>query len=368
MKRFFRIYIVPGAVFQSVMVGGGYGTGREIVEYFTAYGAVGGILGIGVAFAVLALVVATTFEFSRRFQLHDYRHFFKFLLGPAWVVYEVLIILLFLLVLAVLSAAAGNILQDNFQLPYGFGLAIMLAVIGALTFFGQQLIKTVLTFWSLFLYAIFIAFFVIVFSGENTAISPDLLTSGIRSGWWLSGIQYALYNVAAVPLLLYVARDFRTRGEAVRSGVVAGAIAMIPALIFQVAFVTALPQVLDKAIPVYWMIGGLGLPMFVILYTIMLFGTFIETGAGLLQGINDRIDGYLTEAKGTRLKPAARAGVALAAILLSAGLSVWGLTELIAKGYGTMAWGFLAVYVIPLMTIGLYGLYRADRSDQKSPG
>ena len=205
MKRFFRIYIVPGAVFQSVMVGGGYGTGREIVEYFTAYGAVGGILGIGVAFAVLALVVATTFEFSRRFQLHDYRHFFKFLLGPAWVVYEVLIILLFLLVLAVLSAAAGNILQDNFQLPYGFGLAIMLAVIGALTFFGQQLIKTVLTFWSLFLYAIFIAFFVIVFSGENTAISPDLLTSGIRSGWWLSGIQYALYNVAAVPLLLYVA-------------------------------------------------------------------------------------------------------------------------------------------------------------------
>jgi uncharacterized membrane protein YkvI len=30
-----RIYIVPRAVFQSVMIGGGYGTGREIVEHFT---------------------------------------------------------------------------------------------------------------------------------------------------------------------------------------------------------------------------------------------------------------------------------------------------------------------------------------------
>ena len=63
-RRFFRVYIIPGAVFQSVMVGGGYGTGREIVEYFTSYGAVGGLLGIGVAYLVLALVLAATFEFS----------------------------------------------------------------------------------------------------------------------------------------------------------------------------------------------------------------------------------------------------------------------------------------------------------------
>ena len=48
--RFLRVYVVPGAVFQSVMVGGGYGTGREIVEYFTTFGSLGGLLGI--AFAV----------------------------------------------------------------------------------------------------------------------------------------------------------------------------------------------------------------------------------------------------------------------------------------------------------------------------
>ena len=48
-SRFFRVYIVPGAVFQSIMVGGGYGTGREIVEYFTSYGATGGLFAIGVA-------------------------------------------------------------------------------------------------------------------------------------------------------------------------------------------------------------------------------------------------------------------------------------------------------------------------------
>ena len=32
----FRIY-VPGLVLQSVIVAGGYGTGREVVEYFTRH-------------------------------------------------------------------------------------------------------------------------------------------------------------------------------------------------------------------------------------------------------------------------------------------------------------------------------------------
>ena len=43
-SRFVRVYVVPGAVFQSVMIGGGYGTGREIVEFFTSFGLLGGLL------------------------------------------------------------------------------------------------------------------------------------------------------------------------------------------------------------------------------------------------------------------------------------------------------------------------------------
>lgn len=31
---FFRKYLLPGLVFQSLTIGGGYGTGRELVEFF----------------------------------------------------------------------------------------------------------------------------------------------------------------------------------------------------------------------------------------------------------------------------------------------------------------------------------------------
>jgi uncharacterized membrane protein YkvI len=93
----------------------------------------------------------------------------------------------------------------------------------------------------------------------------------------------------------------------------------------------------------------------------MLFGTFIETGAGMLQGINERIDAYLEEKRGRGLGRANHAVIAMAAIGASALLSLLGITVLIARGYGTMAWGFLLVYVIPLLTIGAYRIFRTPR-------
>jgi uncharacterized membrane protein YkvI len=232
-RRFFRVYIVPGAVFQSVMVGGGYGTGREIVEYFTSYGAIGGLLGIVVAYLVLTSVLAVTFEFARQFKAYDYRSFFKQLLGRGWIAYEILNVLLFLLILAVLASAAGNILRNEFDIPYGVGLLILLSVVGVLAFFGQKYIAKVLTLWSFFLYAVFLAFFIAVFSRDGVSLEAAFEIADTRNGWAWSGFKYALYNLAIAPLLLYVVRGFETRGEALRSGAVAGAIALVPAAAFK---------------------------------------------------------------------------------------------------------------------------------------
>jgi len=341
------------------MVGGGYGTGREIVEYFTSYGFYGGLLGLGVAFIALSLVLALTFEFARFFQVYDYRNFFKRLLGRGWVAYEVLIILQFLLVLAVLASAAGNIMRDNFGLPYGVGLTIMLVVVGLLTFFGRDIIAKVLTFWSFFLYIVFIAFFITVFNNDWTPIAKAFNNAEVIGSWWLSGFKYALYNLAIAPLLLYIARDFNSRAEALRSGVVAGAIAIVPALIFQVAFFAVYPEVLDQPIPVYWMMTQLGMTVLLVMYSVMLFGTFIETGAGMLQGINERLDAFMIEKSGKGLARTTHASIAVVAILVSAVLSLWGITNLIADGYGTMAWGFLVVYVIPLLSVGIFRVFKS---------
>ncbi|HPJ47969.1 MAG TPA: hypothetical protein PK162_03675, partial [Synergistales bacterium] len=95
----YKKYILPGLISQSVIIAGGYGTGRELVEYFVNFGSLGGILGMALVTTTLwSLVFAVSYEFARTFKVYDYRSFFKELLGPGWVLYEVCYIVLLLIV------------------------------------------------------------------------------------------------------------------------------------------------------------------------------------------------------------------------------------------------------------------------------
>ena len=136
MNRWMQVYVVPAAVFISVVMGGGYGTGREVVEFFTRYGILGGLLGIGVAACVFALVLACTYEFARVFQVYDYRTFFGKLIGPFWICFEILYLLLFLLVLGVVGSAAGNILEEEFGISSLVGMAGVLVLVIAVASFN----------------------------------------------------------------------------------------------------------------------------------------------------------------------------------------------------------------------------------------
>src|SRR5690242_6662373 len=113
----FQRFLLPGFAFKAVVIGGGYATGRELVEFFFPSGPVGGLLGLGLTMAVWSLVCAVTFVFAWQTRSLDYRSFFQALLGPFWVLFEVAYLLLILLILAIFGAAAGEIGRQVFGLP-----------------------------------------------------------------------------------------------------------------------------------------------------------------------------------------------------------------------------------------------------------
>lgn len=358
MMRFLSIYFLPGAVLQSVMIGGGYGTGRELVEFFTRYGIADGFLGQLLATALVSTIFALTLALAVRNQAYDYRSFFQLLLGRAWFLFELLLLVLFVLVLAVMGSAAGGILQDNLGLPERMGAVVMLVLVVLLTFFGRDLITRVLASWSVLLYAVFLSYFVAVITGLTDADVAGKLDWQLDSSWMVSGLQYALYNVSAVPIILYAARAIESERQAYASGLIGGVIAMVPGILFHLSFIGAYPGILDAELPVYTQFDSLGMPVLYALYLLVLFGTFIETGAGNIQGFIERIDTWWQERRTTPLSRIHHASIAGVALVFASVLSEFGIVDLIARGYGGIAWGFLFVYLIPLFTIGVYRLAR----------
>ncbi|MCZ6853684.1 MAG: hypothetical protein O7G86_07175 [Gammaproteobacteria bacterium] len=357
--KFVRIYLVPGAVFQSILVGGGYGTGREVVEYFTRFGPTGGLLAAGLACAIFALVLVLTFEVSRRFSAYDYRAFFKILLGRFWFLYEIAGALLMLLVFAVLIAAAGSVMNVQFGVSPWVGMALVFLLVGTLEFFGREAVMRVLAFWSIVLYVVFGAFLFLSFQVIPDQIAHAFQSGGIAEGWAESGFKYAMYNATGAPIILFVAREFENSRQTMGAGVVAAIIGIAPALMFHLAFSGAEPKILSEEIPVFWMMNYYGMGVLAVAFTIMLFGTLIETGAGVLQGVNERIDSFLSEKGKPGLSKMGHSGVAMGFMAIAMMVASVGIVNLIAKGYGTLAWSFCFLYFIPLLTVGVWRLVQA---------
>jgi uncharacterized membrane protein YkvI len=91
----------------------------------------------------------------------------------------------------------------------------------------------------------------------------------------------------------------------------------------------------------------------------MIFAALLESGAGAVHAINERVAGVLRRRRGIELSPRTRAAIAgwLLLVCMFVAERV-GLIALIASGYRLLAYMFLAVFVLPLMTIGLARLIR----------
>lgn len=357
-----RAYIMPAAVFQSVMVGGGYGTGREIVEYFSRYGMVGGLLGLALVTVCFAVLLAVSYEFARVFRVYDYRRFFRELLGKGWIAFEVLYLTMFALVLAVVAAASGTLFEEQLHVPGVFGIGALLLLVTLVAFYGRTWVTRVLAFKAALLCIVFVAYFVIVVGSSGEQIAIQLDRGEVGEGWASGALRYVLYSSVVIPAMLFATTSIQTRAQAIASGIVSAVAGTVPAVLVHISFAPGYPEVLGQPVPMYWMIAALGLPLLTAAYLLVLFASLVDTGLCFIQSVNERIDGWSLERRARPLSGLARAGTAIACVLVSGSLSFVGIVSLIARGYGAMAWGFLVLFVAPLLTIGLHKLVSRHRA------
>ncbi len=357
MTKWFKAWIVPGAVFQSVIVGGGYGTGREVVEYVSSAGPWGGLANVALIGVLFGLILAVTFDYARRFEVRDYRLFIRSLLGPGWVLYEAVMIAALVLVLAVAGSAAGQVLNDSFDIPFVVGVGLMLLIVVVFNYSGREWIERTLTAWGLLMSLMLIVYTGLVLVHMDEAVTRAFTDTRLESGWWRSGVRFVLYTALIVPVLLYATDHIETRAQAWGAGLIGGVLGTLPALLYHLTFMAGYPQILEQALPTYWTLLRLALPAAVAVYVIVLFVTIAQTGVGILQGINERLDVWWLERRGRTLTPRLHALIAGGAVLTSLLLSNFGIVALVAQGYGTLAWFGIILFVAPVLTIGAWRLY-----------
>ncbi|MFV1986552.1 MAG: hypothetical protein ACC682_04690, partial [Gemmatimonadota bacterium] len=261
---------------------------------------------------------------------------------------------------AVIGAAAGAIMEETFGGPYAVGVIATIGAIALLLFYGSAAIERVLAGWSFVLYGVYIALVVFSLNRWGSEISAAFAASPLEGSWLLNGVRYAGYNLSAGAVVLFTVRHIQTKKEAVSAGLLTGLIGILPAFFLYLAMVGHYPEITERAIPSNFLLEALGSRTFQVLFQIVLFGTLIETGSGMIHAVNERIVATRRE-RGVATPPWVRSVVAVLFLGVALSLTPLGLMNLIANGYGTITWGFIVLYVIPILTLGVWMLRRAGR-------
>ena len=193
---------------------------------------------------------------------------------------------------------------------------------------------------------------------EETARHISQVLQGmIALGYLAAGQDDDLEPLRALASALHI----ETRKEAVTAGLLVGPIGIIPGVFFYLAMIGQYPEIVSQTVPANYLLGILGSRAFQLVFQIILIGTLMETGTGLIHAFNERVAGVFKERKlemPSWMRPAAAAALLM---LLAVLLSRVGLITLIEKGYGTITWGFLIVFVLPVLTIGLAKILRSAK-------
>lgn len=361
-KSLFQRFFLPGLAFKAVVIGGGYATGRELVEFFFPSGPMGGLAGLLVTAAVWSAICTLTFLLAQTCASRNYRDFFKALLGRGWVIFEIAYIMLVVLVLSVFGAAAGAIGATVFGIPALAGTLGLGGAIALVVAFGNASVERIFKWVSVLLYGVYIAFVWLAFDRFGDRIVSNLTATPMGADWFKGGLTYAGYNLVGAVVIIPVVRHLTSRSDAIIAGLLCGPLATLPAIFFFLCMIAYYPEVGAEALPSNFLLERLGIPAFRYLFELMVFAALLESGSAMVHSLNERVMAVVPR-RSLLVAEATRFCCAILILVLSIFVANrFGLITLIARGYSLSAYVFFGIFVLPLFTLGSRRIWKNWRA------
>ena len=339
--------------------------------------ALGWLSGLG-TFLGFAVIAALTYELIRLTKAYDFKTFMKTIGGPLWIVFDIVYLLFMVVIIAVMASATGNIVEQTLGLNYWVGVVAITVVVAILNFYGSRLIERFETLGTVALYAGYIIFSVLVigtfgknistvFANHDTSFIGGSVSAG-KALW--SGVLYCAYNLVVMPATFFTIERQTRRVESVVSGIIGGVLATIPWFLtyFAVMCFYPNPDVLGASVPWLAMMQGTAGPVVIAIFGIVMGWTLIETSTGIIHAALERVNNGLKEAHKPPMTGKQQAILTIIVLVGSMVLSKVGIIDLIATVYNALSYAFLAIYVLPLITVGVYKIFKlrkAEKEEQK---
>ncbi|MCP8968876.1 YkvI family membrane protein [Ectobacillus ponti] len=276
------------ATYIGTIVGAGFATGREIVEFFTMYGTYGflGILGSGLLFMWLGTRMMLL---SMRIRAYSAQEFNKYLFGDVFGNIVNMVLLLVLLgVTSVMLSGAGAVFQEQLNWPRQLGVLLTVFVC---IFISTRGLSGVFGVNSLVV-PIMMLFIIGLFSTTLSQAWPILTNSVPQEEWnwrWVtSPITYVAMNLALSQSVLVPLAYEVNDEKAVRAGGMLGGAGLCLILICSQFALLSVPDFAQYNIPMAEVVRRFN-PVFHFFFVFVIYGEIFTTLIGNVFGMTKQL-------------------------------------------------------------------------------
>lgn len=240
----------------ALIIGSGFATGQEIMQFFTSNGfwSIGSVIISLIIFTYFGSTIMGSGYDHKGVEKHSaYKYFCGKHLGRF---YEIFIPILLFATVVIMISGAGATLKEYYGLNYYIGCALMTILILVAYIFGlNNLINVVGLIGPVIILFSMAVGLIILFQNIDGLKNVTDIMQGVEiqkagGGWIRSGIIYATYNLLiAVLFFTTLGQSADNRKEAVYGGIVGSIAIMLVILIMNLALLSKVDSIQNLSIP-----------------------------------------------------------------------------------------------------------------------
>ncbi|MCG7336737.1 hypothetical protein MHZ95_15830 [Sporosarcina sp. ACRSM] len=333
-----------GSAFIGIIVGAGFASGQEILQYFTSFGLLG-VAGAIVSTALFAYLGMTLTRIGSRMRTTSHKEAIYKISGRyLGIIVDTVIIITLFSVGVVMIAGAGSNLNQQFGLPSYMGSLLMVVLVFLTVLLNVDKVVGVIGSITPFLIAAVVLVSIYCLMTIDTTFSIlDPIARDVKTtlpNWFISSINYVSFNIATgASMTLVMGGAEKDERIAKWGGLVGGLGLGILILLSHLAIFSKIESVADAELPMLAIINDIS-PILAILMAFVLYGMIFNTAVGMFYAFGARFVPIGT--KGFKM-------FVLFTLVIGFALSFVGFTNLVAHLYPFI--GYMGLFLIVALII-----------------
>ncbi|MDN5683714.1 hypothetical protein [Corynebacterium glyciniphilum] len=279
--------------FLGLLVGAGFATGLEVIQYFASFG-INGLWGAVLAGVVMAVAGAVILQLGSYFLADEHKAVFRSITHPAvsWGLDIVVTLTLFCIGFVMLAGAGSN-LEQQFGLPAWIGSLIMTVLVMVVGLLNVDKVSSIIGgLTPLLILAVLIGFAYTLFNlpDDFSAVS-ELATQAESpvSPWWLSAVNYnGLALLLGVSMSLVIGGNHANMRDAGRGGLLGGVIYTILLILAVFTLLANIETVAGDDVPMLTLFNSMH-PAMGYVMVFIIFAMIFNTAIGMFYALGRRV-------------------------------------------------------------------------------